>query len=94
MLANLAEFPSSVADQWNELRPALFILDDVLTVDRLAVFPASKDRPILFSALAWADVLITRYTRDFGAVFGRSFYGLEVLTPGNFFQRERRAGRL
>jgi hypothetical protein len=76
------------------LRADLFLLDDVLTLDRLAVFPAAKDRPILFSALAWADVLLTRDSGDFGALLGRSFYELQVLTPGGFLQRERNAGRL
>lgn len=68
--------------------------DDVLTLDRLAVFPVSKDRPVLFSALAWADVLLTRDTGDFSRLLGRSFFGLHVLTPGEFLLRERAAGRL
>ena len=68
--------------------------DDVLTLDRPAVFAAGKDRPILFSALAWADVLLTRETGDFSEILGGSFYGLLVLTPGGFLQRERLAGRL
>jgi hypothetical protein len=77
-----------------KFRADLLVLDDVLTLDRPAIFPAGKDRPILFSALAWADVLVTRDTADFGAILGRSFYELQVLTPGHFLQRERQAGRL
>ena len=94
VLNNLIEFPASASAQWAKLRADLFLLDDVLTLDRPAVFPAAKDRPILFSALAWADVLLTRDTGDFGAILGRSFYELQVLTPGGFLQRERIAGRL
>ena len=37
----------------------ILIMDDVLTIDRPVVFDVGKDRPILFSALAWADVLLT-----------------------------------
>lgn len=61
---------------------------------KAAVFAASKDRPILLSALAWADVLLTRDTGDFGEIPGGSFYGLLVLTPVAFLQCERLAGRL
>jgi hypothetical protein len=94
VLNNLAEFPASASAQWAKFRADLLVLDDVLTLDRPAIFPAGKDRPILFSALAWADVLVTRDTADFGAILGRSFYELQVLTPGHFLQRERQAGRL
>jgi hypothetical protein len=31
---------------------------------------------------------------DFGAVMGGRFYRLDVLTPGDFLERERSAGRL
>lgn len=68
--------------------------DNVLSLDRPAVFAAGKDRPILFSALAWADVLLTLDSRDFGDLLGNSFYGLSVLRPGAFLERERAAGRL
>ncbi len=94
VLNNLPEFPASASAQWAKLRANLLLLDDVLTFDRPAIFPAGKDRPILFSALAWADVLLTRDTGDFSAIMGSSFYELQVLTPGNFLQQERLAGRL
>ena len=94
VLNNLEDFPPAATAQWANLRGDLLVLDDVLTLDRPAVFAAGKDRPILFSALAWADVLLTRDTGDFGQFLGSSFYELLVLTPGDFLQRERRAGRL
>jgi len=53
-----------------------------------------KDRPILFSALAWADVLLTLDKGDFGALLGGSFYDLLILKPGDFLQQERANGRL
>jgi hypothetical protein len=93
-LNNLSDFPPSATSQWASLRADLLVLDDVVTLDRPAVFTAGKDRPILFSALAWADVLLTRDTADFGELLGGSFYELLVLTPGDFLQRERSAGRL
>jgi hypothetical protein len=85
--------PSASAD-WAALRPALLIMDDVLTLDRPVVFDIAKDRPILFSALAWADLLLTLDESDFGGFTDKPFYGLTVLRPGVFLQRERAAGRL
>jgi hypothetical protein len=44
--------------------------------------------------MAWAEVLLTLDRRDFADLLGGSFYGLAILTPGEFLQRERAAGRL
>ncbi len=70
------------------------IVDDVLTIDKPAVFPVEKDRPILFGALASADVLLTLDRIDFRRLGGGRFYGLEIITPGMWLLREREAGRL
>jgi len=94
VLANLAGFPAMATADWARLRPDLSLLDDVLALDRAAVFEPAKDRPILFSALAWSQVLLTLDRADFGALLGGSFYGLSILTPGMFLGRERAAGRL
>lgn len=61
---------------WLRLRNRLQLVDDVLTIDKPAVFPVTKDRPILFSALATADVLLTLDRVDFGRLLGTRFYGL------------------
>jgi len=63
-------------------------------MDRPAVFGPAKDRPVLFTAAAWAQVLLTLDHGDFGSLMERGFYGLDVLTPGAFLERERIAGRL
>jgi hypothetical protein len=93
-LRNLANLPPQASAEWARLRSALLVMDDVLTLDRPAVFHAAKDRPILFGALAWADVLLTLDRGDFGGIMETSFYGLLVLKPGAFLERERAAGRL
>lgn len=72
----------------------LEVTHDVFTVNRPAVFGPAKDRPIHFSALAWADVLLTLDRADFGALMGQRFYELRVLRPGAFLDEERAAGRL
>jgi hypothetical protein len=94
VLNNLPDLSPAATSLWARLRGELLVLDDVLTVDRPVIFAAGKDRPILFSAVAWTDVLLTRDTGDFGDLLGGSFYELLVLTPGAFLQRERSAGRL
>lgn len=89
---NLPDLPPAASADWAQLRPSLLIMDDVVTLDCPAVFPASKDRPILFSALAWADILLTLDRNDFGELMDTTFYGLLVLKPGTFLQRVRAAG--
>ena len=76
------------------MRGALAPVRDVWTMDRPAVFGPAKDRPVLFTAAAWAEVLLTLDRGDFGAVMATGFYGLDVLMPGDFLERERAAGRL
>lgn len=78
---------------WLRLRARLDLVDDVLTIDKPAVFPVNKDRPILFSALATADVLLTLDRADFGRLLGTHFYGLTIMTPGMWLTQERETGR-
>ena len=94
VLRNLPDLPPAATIDWPGLRSELVIVDDVVTLDRPVVFGPSKDRPILFSALAWADVLLTLDRGDFGGLMHMPFYGLLVLTPGMFLNQERAAGRL
>lgn len=68
VLRNLPRLHSSALVRWRTLRSDLGLAADVLTLEWPAVFPVPKDRPILFTALASADVLITRDRRDFGRV--------------------------
>jgi predicted nucleic acid-binding protein len=91
---NLPQFSTEATSQWLKLRPGLLLMDDVLTLHLPAVFPVRKDRPVLFSALAWADVLLTLDRGDFSKLLGGEFYGMPILKPGDFLERERRAGRL
>ena len=76
------------------LRPSILVMDDVLTVELPVVFPVPKDKPILLGALAWADILLTLDRGDFETLLGDFFYGMPILKPGDFLERERAAGRL
>ena len=94
VMRNLPDFPLAATTEWARLRGQLLVMDDVLTLDRPVVFPAGKDRPILFGAVAWADVLLTLDRKDFASLLDGTFYGLSVLKPGTFMARERASGRL
>jgi hypothetical protein len=94
VLANLPNLPPTATANWAQLRPKLALVDDVLTLDRVAIFEPAKDRPILFTALAWTEALLTLDRADFGALVGGTFYGLSILTPGMLLERERAAGNL
>ena len=84
VVRNLPDFQLAATTEWLRLRGQLLVMDDVLTLDRPVIFPAGKDRPILFGALAWADVLLTLDRGDFDSLLGGEFYGLSVLKPGTF----------
>lgn len=59
-----------------------------------AVFGPVKDRPVLFTATAWADTLLTLDRGDFCTLMDVGFYGLHITTPGAFLMEERAVGRL
>jgi len=91
---NLSKFPFESTAAWVGLRSRISLVDDVVSIDRALVFPASKDRPVLITALAWADVLLTLDRGDFIKVLGSSCYGMPILLPAEFLIRERKFGRL
>ena len=91
---NLADKPPESARAWVSLRRKAILEDDELTFDWPIIFEASKDKPVLFSALAFADVLLTLDRRDFRDLLGQTVYGLRVLTPGEFLRIKREAGTL
>lgn len=94
VLKNLPKFPVTATASWVALRPQLTIVDDVVSLNRPAVFSAGKDRPILFTALAWSQVLLTLDRQDFIGLLGGAFYGLRIRLPFEFLEEERAAGRL
>lgn len=91
---NLVKFPVAATDVWVGLRPQISLVDDVVALNRPAVFEVSKDRPILFTALAWSHVLLTLDREDFVELLGTQFYGLRIRLPYEFLEDERAAGRL
>lgn len=76
------------------MRRQVTVEGDELIFDWPLAFDVAKDKPVLVTALACADVLLTLDRHDFRTLLGQSVYGLKVLTPGQFLSKEREAGRL
>ena len=91
---NLRRLPPGAAQDWPALAVQLTLVRDLTSFDYPVIFPASKDRPVLFTAAGWADVLVTLDRRHFGPLFRPGFYSLRVSPPGDFLWQERAAGRL
>lgn len=91
---NLTFLAPAALSSWLALSNKLNLVDDSLVMDWPVVFSPAKDRPILFTALAYADVLLTLDRADFGPLMGIGFYGLQIMKPGEFLRRERAVGRI
>ena len=91
---NLLKLPPPAQATWATLSPQLTTARDVWTMDRPAVFAPAKDRPVLFTAAAWAKVLLTLDAGDFGGLMETGFYHLVVMKPAAFLEAQRAAGRL
>ena len=93
-IRNLPKLTPSATGEWSRLRPMLTVVDDVLSLDRPLVFAVSKDKPVLLTALASANVLLTLDHADFTGRLGAQFYGLPLMAPSEFLANERSTGRL
>ena len=86
---NLLNKPPGASSAWAALRGRVIVEGDELTFDWPLNFDVTKDKPVLITALACADVLLTLDRRDFRALIDQTVYGLRVLTPGEFLRIER-----
>ena len=90
VLRNLSELSPLASGEWVRLRQELVLMDDVLTLAWPAVFPVTKDRPVLFSALAWADALLTHDRGDFSTLLGSEFTDSRCSRLARFFSGKER----
>ena len=91
---NLAGKLPEFTRAWLALRAKVVVEDDELTFDWPLVFDVTKDKPVLCTALACADMLLTLDRRDFRTLLGETVHGLRIATPGEFLRAERAAGRI
>jgi predicted nucleic acid-binding protein len=82
---NVLKHPSG-AIRWNRMiRQNLEVVGSIYVIDRPIVFDASKDKPVMLSAIGSnADYLITSDVKDFAHVLGTTVYGVNVRTPKTF----------
>jgi len=86
---NVVKFGAAASNHWTKLRGELGWVRDALTTKRPLLFTASKDKPVLISALAdRSKVLLTLDTGDFGLLIGTEVYGTLVTTPRDFLVGE------
>ena len=85
--ANIGSLGKQAVTDWRRLESDLCLVRDQYVVDWPVVFAPAKDRPVLFTALAFADALLTLDKRDFGPLMGTGFYSLEIMKPGDFLKR-------
>lgn len=82
---NIGKFPPKASKTWRDLQSDLSITPNALTSNRPLLLSASKDKPVLISALAAkCDVLLTLDTGDFGILIDTKVYGMLVTTPRSF----------
>lgn len=79
------------ATGWKQtVRPRLESVGSIYVLDRPVIFDATKDRPVILSAVGCgADYLVTSDTTDFAHILGTVVYGVKVRTPKTFLVEMR-----
>jgi predicted nucleic acid-binding protein len=82
---NIGKLGSEAALRWPDMQSKVEWVPNALTSRRPLLLTASKDRPVLISALAAkCEVLLTLDKGDFGILLGTTVYGMRVDTPHAF----------
>lgn len=82
---NLDKLGPDAISRWPELQTRIEWVANALTSKKPLLLSASKDKPVLISALAAkSDVLLTLDKGDFGLLLGTTVYGMQVSTPRDF----------
>jgi hypothetical protein len=82
---NIGKLGEEAVLRWPELRVKVEWVPNALTSGRPLLLTASKDKPVLISALAAeCEALLTLDKGDFGILLGTTVYGMRVSTPRDF----------
>jgi predicted nucleic acid-binding protein len=82
---NIRKFPPKASKAWQALQNDMAFTPNALTSKRPLLLTASKEKPVLLSALAAkSDVLLTLDTGDFEILLDTKVYGMLVTTPRSF----------
>jgi len=72
-----------------EIEGAIRFVKDRVSSEKPLVFPVSKDRPVVTTALAEkCEVLVTWDRADFQGKLGGQVYGMLIRTPGDWLAEE------
>jgi len=86
---NIRKLGEEAVLKWPELQFKVEWVPNALTSRKPLLLTASKDKPVLISALAAkCAVLLTLDKGDFGIILGTTVYGMLVSTPRDFLIRE------
>ena len=82
---NLTKFPSAASTCWKDYQHRIECLPNALTTRRPLLLTASKDKPVLVSALAAeCETFLTLDRGDFSLLLGTEVYRMLVTTPRDF----------
>lgn len=82
---NIGKLGAEAALRWPGLQHKIEWVANALTSRKPLLLTASKDKPVLISALAAkCEMLLTLDKADFGIVLGTTVYGMLVSTPRDF----------
>lgn len=82
---NIRKHPAGGTGWRRTVRPRLKPVGSVYVFDRPIVFDATKDKPVILSAIGCgADYLVTSDKADFAHVLGTVVYGVKIRTPKSF----------
>lgn len=82
---NIGKLGANANLKWPDLQTKIEWVSNALTSKKPLLLTASKDKPVLISALAAkSDVLLTLDKGDFGMLLGTTVYGMQVSTPRDF----------
>ena len=82
---NLPKMGAKAVSTWIRLRRDCCVIPTVTVLNWPLVFDASKDRPVLISAIASdSSYLLTLDRTDFHGRLGPSIYSLKIATPSQW----------
>lgn len=82
---NIGKLGSEAVVRWPVLESSIEWVPNALTSRKPLLLAASKDKPVLISALAArCDCLLTLDKNDFEILLGTAVYGMRVDTPRDF----------
>ena len=82
---NIGKLGTEATLSWPDMQTKFEWVPNALTSRKPLLLTASKDKPVLISALAAeCEVLLTLDKGDFGMLLGTTVYGMRVSTPREF----------